>query len=185
MAVKDESAATKRVGSRPAALLAAAAALCCVAAGCASRPPAIGAGAPAPSQSAAPQSAARIDACSMIAPQDISLLLGVSVTGVSTGKTPQMGDCTWTNPSSEESVSLTISNPGTAPHNKLSASEPGFPSPNTPGPDGMRYLGGGQVEFAAGNRSNTVQVAVLRLSPTQANAAAVDLARKVAPKVPQ
>ncbi|MCV7100816.1 hypothetical protein [Mycobacterium palustre] len=121
----------------------------------------------------------------MVAPQDISSLLGVSVTGVSTGKTAQMGDCTWTNPATEESVSLTISNPGTAADNKLPAPPSGFPLPNGPGPDGMRYLGGGQVEFAAGNRSNTVQVAVLRLSPSQANAAAVDLARKIAPKVPQ
>src|SRR5947199_1670352 len=171
MAVQDENGAAKGVGSRPAALIAAAAALCCVAAGCGSNAPATGAGATVPSQSRAPQRAARIDACSMIAPQDISSLLGVSVTGMSTGKTPQMGDCTWTNPSTEESVSLTISNPGTAPNNKLPAPQPGFPFANPPGPDGMRYLGGGQVEFAAGNRSNTVQVAVLRLSSTQANAA--------------
>jgi len=49
----------------------------------------------------------------------------------------------------------------------------------------MRYLGSGTVEFAAGNRSNTVQVAVLKLSADQANSAAVDLARKIAPQGPQ
>ncbi len=49
----------------------------------------------------------------------------------------------------------------------------------------MRLMGGGQVEFAAGDRSNTVQVAMLRLSPNQANSAAIDLARKITPKVPQ
>jgi hypothetical protein len=49
----------------------------------------------------------------------------------------------------------------------------------------MRLLGGGQVEFAAGNRVNTVQVAVLKLSPDQANSAAINLARKIAPQVPQ
>lgn len=49
----------------------------------------------------------------------------------------------------------------------------------------MRLLGGGQVEFAAGNRVNTIQVAVLRLSPDQANSAAIDLARKISPLVPQ
>ena len=86
---------------------------------------------------------------------------------------------------SEESVSLTISNPGTARNNKLPVPQPGFPDPGTPGPDGMRYLGGGMVEFAAGDRTNTVQVAVLRLSKDQADAAAVNLARKVAPMVPQ
>jgi hypothetical protein len=48
----------------------------------------------------------------------------------------------------------------------------------------MRFIGSGQVEFAAGNRSNTVQVAVTKMSADEANAAAVDLARKVGPKVP-
>jgi hypothetical protein len=80
---------------------------------------------------------------------------------------------------------LTISNPGTALDNKLPPAEPGFPDPTTPGPDGMRYLGGGGVEFAAGDRVNTVQVAVLRMSPDDANAAAVKLAREIAPQVPQ
>jgi hypothetical protein len=49
----------------------------------------------------------------------------------------------------------------------------------------MRFMGGGAVEFAAGNRDNTVQVAVLRMSADQANSAAVELARKITPQVPQ
>lgn len=131
------------------------------------------------------QPAKRIDACSMISPQDISSLLGTSVAGVSTGTEPDMGDCTWTNPSNDESVSLTIGNAGTALNNTLPAPDANFPDPTTPGPDGMRYMSSGSVEFAAGNRTNTVQVAVLRLLGDQANAAAVDLARKVAPQVPR
>ncbi|WP_163676829.1 hypothetical protein [Mycobacterium seoulense] len=134
---------------------------------------------------ASPHNGKRIDACSMISPQDVSSLLGVSVAGVSTGKEPDMGDCTWTNTSTEESVSLTISNPGTALNNRLPPPAPGFPDPTVPGPDGMRYLGGGGVEFAAGDRTNTVQVAVLRLSAGEANAAAVNLARKITPLVPR
>ena len=126
-----------------------------------------------------------IDACSMLSPQDISGLLGVTVQGKSTAKDPQMGGCSWDNPTTLESVSITISNPGTARNNTLPPAEPGFPDPSTPGPDGMRLLGGGQVEFAAGNRVNTVQVAVLKLSPNQANSAAINLARKIAPQVPQ
>jgi hypothetical protein len=89
----------------------------------------------------------------MLSPQDISKLLGVTVQGKSTGKDPQMGDCSWENPSK-------------------------------PGPDGMRLMGGGTVEFAAGNRVNTIQVAVVRLSSDQANSAAIDLARKIGPQVP-
>lgn len=161
-------------------------ALCCVAAGCGSHgPTAGGGGATAPQSAVAskPSAAARIDACAMIAPEEISSLLGVSVAGVSTGKDPEQGDCTWQNTATEESLSLTISNPGTALNNKLPA--PGFPDVTKPGPDGMRYMGGGEVEFAAGNRVNTVQVAVLRLSPDEANAAAVKLAREIAPQVPR
>jgi hypothetical protein len=158
-------------------------ALGCAVAGCQSHPATQSA--PASSGSASPQSAKRIDACAMLSPQDISGVLGVTVQGKSTGKDPQMGDCSWENPSTLESVSIQISNPGTARNNKLPPPEAGFPDPSKPGPDGMRLMGGGQVEFAAGNRVNTVQVAVLKLSPDQANSAAVDLARKIAPQVPQ
>jgi hypothetical protein len=158
-------------------------ALGCAVAGCQSHP--ANQSAPASSGSASPQSAKPIDACAMLSPQDISGVLGVTVQGKSTGKDPQMGDCSWENPSTLESVSIQISNPGTARNNKLPPPEAGFPDPSKPGPDGMRLMGGGQVEFAAGNRVNTVQVAVLKLSPDQANSAAINLAGKIAPQVPQ
>jgi hypothetical protein len=126
-----------------------------------------------------------MDVCSMVSPQDISALLGTAVPGKPTGKDPRMGGCSWDNPSTEESVSVEISNPNTAPHNTLPARQPSSPDAIVPGRDGMRFMGGGAVEFAAGNRVNTVQVAVLRLSSDQANSAAVDLARKILPQVPQ
>jgi hypothetical protein len=163
-------------------------ALCWTVSGCGSNAPGSIAGGSASSPSAAaaaPQIRSRVDACSMVAPQEISSLLGVSVAGVSTGKDPGRGDCTWTNASTDESVSLRIGNPGTALKDTLPAPEPGFPDPTTPGPDGMRYLGSGGVKFAAGDRVDTVQVAVLRLSADQANAAAVTLAREIAPQVPK
>jgi hypothetical protein len=155
--------------------------LSCTAVGCQSR--GANQSAPASGASGTTGAAKPIDACSMPSPQDISALLGVTVQGKSTGKDPQMGDCSWENPSTLESISLQISNPGTARNNTLPP--PGFPNPSKPGPDGMRLMGGGTVEFAAGNRVNTVQVAVLRLSPDQANSAAIDLARKISPRVPQ
>jgi len=167
-------------------LVVAAALVCCAAAGCQSHggsSTSTGAG-PAPVAQPA-HTAKPIDVCSMLSSQDISALLGMTVQGKPTGKDPEMGDCAWENPSTQESVSVQISNPGTAPNNILPPPEPGFPNPTTPGPDGMRFMGGGGVEFAAGNRSNTVQVAVLSLSADQANSAAVDLARKIAPQVPQ
>jgi hypothetical protein len=169
-------------------LVIAAVALCC-AAGCQSQSghsSTPGAG-PAPGSQAsnAAHSANPIDACSMLSPQDISALLAVTVQGKSTNKDPEMADCTWENPSTQESVSVQLSNPGTARNNILPPPEPGFADPTTPGPDGMRFMGGGAVEFAAGNRDNTVQVAVLRMSADQANSAAVELARKITPQVPQ
>jgi hypothetical protein len=171
-------------------LMITAVALCWAAAGCQSQSgPSSNSGGAGPASgsqaSGAAHTANPIDACSMLSPQDIAALLGVTVQGKSTNTDPDMGDCTWENPSTQESVSVQISNPGTARNNILPPPEPGFPDPTTPGPDGMRFMGGGSVEFAAGNRSNTVQVAVLRLSADQANSAAVDLARKITPQVPQ
>ncbi len=163
-------------------------ALSCVAAGCQSHSgPSTTSGGPAPGSSGsdAGHAAKPLDVCSMLSPQDISALLGTAVPGKPSGKDPQMGGCSWDNASTEESVSVEISNPGTAPNNTLPPLEPGLPVQATPGPDGMRFMGGGMVEFAAGNRSNTVQVAVLRLLGDQANSAAVDLARKIRPQVPQ
>jgi hypothetical protein len=163
-------------------------ALCCAVSGCASSAPVSTPGGSVSSPSAAaaaPQSGSRVDACSMVSPQEISSLLGVSVAGVSTVKDPGRGDCSWTNASTDESVCLRIGNSGAALNNTLPAPEPGFPDPTTPGPDGMRYLGNGGVKFAAGGRVDTVQVAVLRLSADQANAAAVTLAREIAPQVPK
>jgi hypothetical protein len=130
-------------------------------------------------------SATRIDACSLLSAADISVLLGVTVEGKSTGTDPELAGCKWENPANYESVSLEISNPGTAPNNTLPPPEPGFPAVGTPGPDGMRFLGSGMVEFPAGGRSNTVQVAVLSLLGDDANDAAVGLARKIAPQIPE
>jgi hypothetical protein len=88
------------------------------------------------------------------------------------------------NPSSYESISVEIGNPHTAANNTLPSPEPGFPEVGTPGPDGMRFLGNGLVEFAARGRSNTVQVAVLSMAGDEADAAAVDLARKIGAQLP-
>jgi hypothetical protein len=176
---------TRRLGS-----LLVFAAVCCAIGGCgsgsdSSNPNAGQTGKPngpasAPAQSG---SAAPIDACALLSAQDISTVLGTTVAGQATSTDPEVPGCKWENPSTYESVSLEIGNPGTAQHNTLPPPDPGSPDVGTPGPDGMRYLGGGQVVFAAGNRSNTVQVAVLRMSSDEANAAAVDLARKVAPQI--
>lgn len=163
-------------------------ALSCAAAGCQSQSgstSASGSGPDKATPSASP-AAKPIDACSMVPQQDVSSILGVSVSGkAGASKDPRIGGCTWENPSTDESITLEIGQPGTAPHNTLPPPEAGFPNAGKAGPDGMRLLGSGMVEFAAGNRDNTLQVAVLKLSADQANSAAIELARKVAPQVPQ
>jgi hypothetical protein len=131
--------------------------------------------------------AAALDACALIDAADITKLLGVPVVGKPTSTDPKFPPgCMWENPENYESVSLEIGNPGTASGDTLPAPEAGFPDLTTPGPDGMRFLGPGSVEFPAGGRSNTVQVAVLSmLSGEQANDAAVELARKIGPQLPE
>jgi hypothetical protein len=129
------------------------------------------------------ESAAAIDACALLAAEDISALLGETVEGRSTTSDPRLPGCIWENPSSYESVSVEIGNSETAVNNTLPPPEPGFPDVGTPGPDGMRFLGNGLVEFAAGGRSNTVQVAVLGMAGDEANTAAIELARKIGPQL--
>ncbi|MGP4056550.1 DUF3558 domain-containing protein [Mycobacterium sp. 4D054] len=129
--------------------------------------------------------ASAIDACSLIAAEDISALLGVTVEGRSTSNNPEVPACVWENPENYESISLEIGNPGTAINGTLPPPEPGMPDVGRPGPDGMRFLGYGQVEFPAAGRNNSVQVAVLSMSADQADNAAVELARKVGPQLPE
>lgn len=125
-----------------------------------------------------------IDACKLVSADDIAKLLGNPVEGRSIGG-PDTPACTWENRDTYESVTVEIGNPGTAVNGTLPPPEPGFPEVGTPGPDGMRFLATGMVEFPAGGRSNTVQVAVLDLMGPDADNAAVDLARKIGPQLPQ
>jgi uncharacterized protein DUF3558 len=137
-------------------------------------------------QSSGPPAAGTpIDACTLINPADISKLLGKPIEGKSIGGGPDTPACTWENRETYESITVEIGNPGTAVNGTLPPPEPGFPEVGTPGPDGMRFLASGMVEFPAAGRSNTVQVAVLALMGQDADNAAVDLARKIGPQLPQ
>ena len=145
---------------------------------------------PSPSESAAqssgpPAPGTPIDACALVSDDDIAKLLGNPVEGRSIGGGPDTPACTWENRDTYESVTVEIGNPGTAVNGTLPPPEPGFPEVGTPGPDGMRFLATGMVEFPAAGRSNTVQVAVLALMGADADNAAVDLARKIGPQLPQ
>ena len=137
------------------------------------------------SQSSAAPAASGIDACKLIGADDITKLLGKPIDGKSLGADPTMPACTWENRDTYESVTVEIGKPGTAVNGTLPPPEPGFPEVGTPAPDGMRFLASGMVEFPAGGRSNTVQVAVLALMGQDADNAAVDLAHKIGGRLPQ
>ncbi len=158
-------------------------ATCLALAGCGDRkPPAPDA---APPSSAEPAPGSVIDACTLVSGDDIAKLLGKPVEGRPIGAGADAPACTWENRDTYESVTVEIGNPGTAVNGTLPPPPPGFPEAGTPGPDGMRFVASGMVEFPAAGRSNTVQVAVLKLLGTDADNAAVDLARKIGPQLPQ
>lgn len=126
------------------------------------------------------ESVAAIDVCALLSPEDVSAVLGTIVDGA-----PSDSRCVWENPDNLESVSVEIGSPDTAANGTLRPPEPGLEGMYTPGPDGMRFTAAGSIEFVAGGRSNSVQVAVLSMIiDGTANGAAVDLARKIAPQIP-
>ena len=143
-----------------------------------------GTGAESPESAESGTPAAAIDACTLVSAEDIEKLLGTPIEGRPTGNRPDMPGCIWENPDSYESVSVEIGAPDTAINGTLPPPEPGFPDVGTPGPDGMRMMGGGAVEFAAGKRRNNVQVAVVSMGGDAADNAAVDLARKISAQLP-
>ena len=138
-----------------------------------------GSGDAAPSSNSARAADGSIDACALVPADDITALMGTPTVGEATGDNPEMPGCIWENVDTFESVSVEIGNPGTAANDTLPPPDPAFGEPTTPGPDGMRFLGSGVVEFAADGRSNTVQVAVNSLRGEDADDAAVDLARRI------
>lgn len=139
----------------------------------------------APQSTGPPAPGTPINACTLVSADDIAKLLGKPVEGRPIGDPPDAPACTWENRDTYESVTVEIGKSGTAVNGTLPPSEPGLPEAGTPGPDGMRFVASGMVEFPAAGRSNTVQVAVLALLGKDADNAAVDLARKIGPQLPQ
>jgi hypothetical protein len=166
--------------------------LCCGLAACASESGS-GSGVVAAESTASSVTAAgdggatAVDACSLLSAQEVATFIDATVEGKSTSNNPAAPGCSWENPDTYQSVTIDIGGPGTAPNNTLPPlGEPGFPVPaSTPGPDGMRFVAGA-VEFAAGERYNSVQVATpVTMSADESNATGVDLARKISPQIPK
>ena len=134
------------IGPRIAALLVAAVAVAACSTSVAGSPTPEGA-APAAAGSAA------VDACTLLKPEEVQGLIGANDGGK--GTPGEASICTWKT-ADELSVTVDVGQAGTAV-NGLSAWDPAL-GPETPLPDGMRSLGGGQVQFVAGTRACAVQV---------------------------
>ncbi|KAA0023521.1 DUF3558 family protein [Antrihabitans cavernicola] len=149
--------------------------------GCGSDDSSSGSGASAAAP-AAPSGGAKaegkpIDACALLSPDEIAPIIGVRVDGRSGSTDPSAPVCTWENPTTYTSVTVTIGSTGTAPNNTLPPVPQGFDA--RPGPDGIRFPMSGMAEFAAADRVNNVQVAVPSMPADQAESTAVDFAKKV------
>lgn len=96
------------------------------------------------------------DACALIDDATITELIGDHPPGSPTGAGTDAPGCVWENPDNYYSVTVDIGSPGTAVNGTLPPLPEGIEG--TPAPNGMRYLGGA-LEFAAGGRYNSVQIA--------------------------
>jgi hypothetical protein len=113
--------------------------------------------APPASDAADPGSA--LDACSLLTDAEIAVHLPGATTGTGNGGTV----CEWLDPTTEESITLSIGDAGTAASGRLpEPSDYGDTEPIASMGDAARYVPGfGIVEFVAEDRSCEIQVAVL------------------------
>jgi hypothetical protein len=132
----------------------------------------------AEAQARGPASPEAVDACALLDAAEVEALIGKNGGGRPAGAPGgDGGACAWENPDDSHSVSLDIGRSGTAATGTLPAWDPVL-GPERPLGDGMRSLGGGQVEFVADTRDCTVQV-VAAISGNADEDKAVELARAV------
>ncbi|GAB2948115.1 hypothetical protein GCM10027280_41070 [Micromonospora polyrhachis] len=139
-----------------AALLLAAAAACTPTSGGA--PTSDGAGAPGPAGATGPAastSGPKVDACTLLTTAEVGPVIGPNGGG---GPGDGVGEsvCTWENPETYHSITVSIGRTGTAVGGNLPA-QSDF-GPTEPGPDGIRFGSGNVAEFVVGDRACQIQV---------------------------
>jgi len=106
-----------------------------------------------------PSTADAVDACALIDEAKVRALIGDFERTATPGVTgADGGGCTWENKADYHSVTVDVGATGTAAGGALHTADPAMGTERTL-PDGMRTFGGGQVEFVAGDRYCSVQVA--------------------------
>ncbi|WFE25927.1 hypothetical protein O7623_21520 [Solwaraspora sp. WMMD791] len=107
-----------------------------------------------PAAGAEPDDVPPIDACTLLATDEITPLIGDHDGGVPSGG-PAGSACTWENPDTYHSVTVSIGDWGTAVDGQLPESPYGE---TEPGPDGIRFAAGGIAEFAVADRASEIQI---------------------------
>jgi hypothetical protein len=125
----------------------------------------------------------KIDACGLVSDDEAKTVLGEAVT--KKGPTSGVGEsvCEW-DTATDHSITVSVGSPGTAPSDKLTL-DPilGKAVPVAAlGGKGF-YVAGGEVDFAAGNRYNSVQV--VSVAGDADRSKAEQLAVELTPKIGQ
>ncbi|MFY1696771.1 hypothetical protein [Solwaraspora sp. WMMA2101] len=107
-----------------------------------------------PAAGAEPDDVPPIDACTLLATDEITPLIGDHDDGEPSSG-PGGSACTWENPDTYHSVTVSIGDWGTAVGGQLPESPYGE---TEPGPDGIRFAAGGIAEFAVADRASEIQI---------------------------
>jgi Protein of unknown function (DUF3558) len=125
----------------------------------------------------------KIDACGLVSDDEAKTVLGEVVT--KKGPTSGVGEsvCEW-DTATEHSITVSVGSPGTAPGDKLTL-DPILGKGDPVAALGGKgfYVAGGEVDFAAGNRYNSVQV--VSVAGDADRSKAEQLAVELTPKIGQ
>ena len=124
----------------------------------------------------------KIDACSLVSDAEAKIVLGEAVT--KKGPASGVGEsvCEW-DTATDHSITVSVGSPGTAPGDKLTLDPILGKADPVAALDGKGFYVAGAVNFAAGNRYNSVQV--VSVAGDADRSKAEQLAVELTPKIGQ